>query len=322
MFKSFPRHRAPARHWSQGRAERIPYITSHRTDRRQYSSVQLTVNMAYVKVLTACALVAAASGAPSTPLAYGHGYAHGYAASPAAYGLGYAAVAPAPVDVVVGHAPVAKPIEVVDYVNPHPKYDFSYGVSDGYTGDHKSQVESRDGDVVRGQYRLVDPDGTERVVTYTADDYNGFQATVEKRPLGYTAPVAAHGYAAAVPAVAAHGYAAAVPAVAAHGYAAPVPAVAAHGYAAAVPAVAAHGYAAAVPAVAVHAAPVAVSHQSVTKSEGYDVPVVKETVHTAPVVAKAAPAVHAVHSVHAAPAVHSVHTVHAAPAVHSISHGY
>ncbi|XP_043205449.1 cuticle protein 21-like [Amphibalanus amphitrite] len=286
MFKSFPRHRAPARHWSQGRAERIPYITSHRTDRRQYSSVQLTVNMAYVKVLTACALVAAASGAPSTPLAYGHGYAHGYAASPAAYGLGYAAVAPAPVDVVVGHAPVAKSIEVVDYVNPHPKYDFSYGVSDGYTGDHKSQVESRDGDVVRGQYRLVDPDGTERVVTYTADDYNGFQATVEKRPLGYTAPVAAHGYAAAVPAVAAHGYAAAVP------------------------------------AVAVHAAPVAVSHQSVTKSEGYDVPVVKETVHTAPVVAKAVPAVHAVHSVHAAPAVHSVHTVHAAPAVHSISHGY
>ena len=70
------------------------------------------------------------------------------------------------------------------------------------------------------------------------------------------------------------------------------------------------------------AAPVAVSHQSVTKSEGYDVPVVKETVHTAPVVAKAVPAVHAVHSVHAAPAVHSVHTVHAAPAVHSISHGY
>ncbi|XP_043207156.1 cuticle protein 19-like [Amphibalanus amphitrite] len=254
--------------------------------------------MAYVKVLTACALVAAASGAPSTPLAYGHGYAHGYAASPAAYGLGYAAVAPAPVDVVVGHAPVAKSVEVVDYVNPHPKYDFSYGVWDGYTGDHKSQVESRDGDVVRGQYRLVDPDGTERVVTYTADDYNGFQATVEKRPLGYTAPVAAHGYAA------------------------PVPAVAAHGYAAAVPTVAAHGYAAAVPAVAVHAAPVAVSHQSVTKSEGYDVPVVKETVHTAPVVAKAVPAVHAVHSVHAAPAVHSVHTVHAAPAVHSISHGY
>ncbi|XP_043205451.1 larval cuticle protein A3A-like isoform X1 [Amphibalanus amphitrite] len=254
--------------------------------------------MAYVKVLTACALVAAASGAPSAPLAYGHGYAHGYVASPAAYGLGYAAVAPAPVDVVVGHAPVAKSVEVVDYVNPHPKYDFSYGVSDGYTGDHKSQVESRDGDVVRGQYRLVDPDGTERVVTYTADDYNGFQATVEKRPLGYTAPVAAHGYAAAVPAVAAHGYAAPVPAVAAH------------------------GYAAAVPAVAVHAAPVAVSHQSVTKSEGYDVPVVKETVHTAPVVAKAVPAVHAVHSVHAAPAVHSVHTVHAAPAVHSISHGY
>ena len=253
------------------------------------------------QVLTACALVAAACGAPSVPLAYGHGYAHGYAASPATYGLGYAAVAPAPVDVVVGHAPVAKSVEVVDYVNPHPKYDFSYGVSDGYTGDHKSQVESRDGDVVRGQYRLVDPDGTERVVTYTADDYNGFNAVVEKRPLGY----------AAAPAVAAHGYAAA-PAVAAHGYAA-VPAVAAHGYAAA-------------PAVAVtktvHAAPVAVSHQSVTKVEGSDVPIVRETVHTAPVVAKVAPAVHAVHAVHAAPAVHAVRTVHDGPAVHTTSHIY
>ena len=207
------------------------------------------------QVLTACALVAAACGAPSAPLAYGHGYAHGYAASPLNYGLGYAA----PADVVVGHAPVAKSVEVVDYVNPHPQYDFSYGVSDSYTGDHKSQVESRDGDVVRGQYRLVDPDGTERVVTYTADDYNGFNAVVEKRPLGY---------------------------------------------AAAVPAVAAHGYAAAVPAVAVHATPVAVSHQSVTKSEA-SVPIVRETVHTAPVVAKVAPAVHAVHSVHAAPTVHA-----------------
>ena len=272
-------------------------------------------------MLTACALVAAACGAPSAPLAYGHGYAHGYAASPLNYGLGYAA----PADVVVGHAPVAKSVEVVDYVNPHPKYDFSYGVSDSYTGDHKSQVESRDGDVVRGQYRLVDPDGTERVVTYTADDYNGFNAVVEKRPLGY---------AAAVPAVAAHGYAAAVPAVATHGYAAAVPAVATHGYAAAVPAVAAHGYAAAMPAVAVHATPVAVSHQSVTKSEA-SVPIVRETVYTAPVVANVAPAVHAVHrvhgvdgrghvvhSVHAAPAVHSVHTVHAAPAVHAASYIY
>ena len=269
------------------------------------------------QVLTACALVAAVCGAPSVPLAYGHGPAPGYAAPQAAYGLGYAAVAPAPVDVVVGHAPVAKSVEVVDYVNPHPKYDFSYGVSDGYTGDHKSQVESRDGDVVRGQYRLVDPDGTERVVTYTADDYSGFNAVVEKRPLGY---------AAAAPAVAVTNTVHAAPVVAAHGYAA-APVVAAHGYAAA-PVVAAHGYAAA-PAVAVtktvHAAPVAVSHQSVTKVEGPDVPIVKETVHTAPVVAKVAPAVHAVHAVHAAPAVHAVHAapaVHAVRTVHAPSHIY
>jgi len=134
--------------------------------------------------------------------------------------------------VVVGRAPVAKSLEVVDYVNPHPKYDFNYGVSDPYTGDHKSHVESRDGDVVRGQYRLIDSDGTERVVTYTADDYNGFQATVEKRPLALAAVPAAHGGAAVYSSV-----------------------------------------------------PTAVSHQQVVKSEGPSVPVVRERVHTAPVVA-------------------------------------
>ncbi|KAF0287061.1 Larval cuticle protein A2B [Amphibalanus amphitrite] len=121
--------------------------------------------------------------------------------------------------VVVGEAPVARSLEVVDYVNPHPRYDFNYGVSDPYSGDHKSHVESRDGGVVRGQYRLVDADGTERVVTYTADDINGFQAT--------------------------------------------------------------HGGARVYSAV-----PAAVSHQQVSKAEGPDVPVVRERVHTAPMVAK------------------------------------
>ncbi|VVC93495.1 unnamed protein product, partial [Leptidea sinapis] len=36
----------------------------------------------------------------------------------------------------------------------HPKYDFAYSVSDPHTGDHKSQHESRDGDVVHGSYSL------------------------------------------------------------------------------------------------------------------------------------------------------------------------
>ncbi|XP_053602752.1 cuticle protein 19-like [Plodia interpunctella] len=66
----------------------------------------------------------------------------------------------------------------VDY-HAHPKYDYSYSVSDPHTGDHKTQHEVRDGDVVKGEYSLLQPDGTFRKVTYTADDHNGFNAVVE-----------------------------------------------------------------------------------------------------------------------------------------------
>lgn len=55
----------------------------------------------------------------------------------------------------------------------HPHYSYNYGVHDGHTGDVKSQHESRDGDVVKGQYSLVEPDGSVRTVDYTADDHNG-----------------------------------------------------------------------------------------------------------------------------------------------------
>lgn len=52
-------------------------------------------------------------------------------------------------------------------------YEFSYSVEDPQTGDHKSQHESREGDVVKGQYSLVQPDGAVRTVDYTADAHNG-----------------------------------------------------------------------------------------------------------------------------------------------------
>lgn len=60
------------------------------------------------------------------------------------------------------------------------KYEFKYGVDDDHTKDHKSQYETRDGDVVKGEYSLVEPDGTIRKVTYTADKHNGFNAIVIK----------------------------------------------------------------------------------------------------------------------------------------------
>ncbi|BET01229.1 Cuticle protein [Nesidiocoris tenuis] len=62
----------------------------------------------------------------------------------------------------------------------HPKYSFSYGVKDKHTGDIKHQTEERDGDVVKGRYSLLEADGSTRIVDYTADDHNGFQAVVHR----------------------------------------------------------------------------------------------------------------------------------------------
>ncbi|XP_054733957.1 histidine-rich glycoprotein-like [Anastrepha obliqua] len=69
-----------------------------------------------------------------------------------------------------------------EHHEPHhyPKYEFDYGVKDAHTGDHKSQWEQRDGDHVKGGYTLDEADGTTRVVEYTADDHNGFNAVVKK----------------------------------------------------------------------------------------------------------------------------------------------
>ncbi|CAB3243196.1 unnamed protein product [Arctia plantaginis] len=74
----------------------------------------------------------------------------------------------------------------VDYY-AYPKYEFKYGVNDFHTGDIKTHHESRDGDVVKGQYTVVEPDGSIRTVDYTADKHNGFNAVVHK-----TAPVSPH----------------------------------------------------------------------------------------------------------------------------------
>lgn len=66
------------------------------------------------------------------------------------------------------------------YFQTHPQYSFNYGVNDPHTGDVKSQEEVRDGDLVKGSYSVNEPDGTIRVVEYTADDHNGFNAVVKK----------------------------------------------------------------------------------------------------------------------------------------------
>ncbi|GJQ69928.1 hypothetical protein Trydic_g22464 [Trypoxylus dichotomus] len=70
--------------------------------------------------------------------------------------------------------------KIFDYYSP-PKYVFNYGVEDGHTGDHKQQAEERHGDRVVGEYSLLEPDGTHRIVRYEADDKNGFNAKVIRR---------------------------------------------------------------------------------------------------------------------------------------------
>lgn len=64
----------------------------------------------------------------------------------------------------------------------NPRYAYEYSVDDSYTGDKKSQKEERDGEVVKGEYSLLEPDGSVRTVTYYADWDNGFFANVSKTP--------------------------------------------------------------------------------------------------------------------------------------------
>lgn len=130
-----------------------------------------------------------------------------FVAAVAASPIGYAPLPAYHAAPVYAHAPLIKHIapEPVAY----PKYDFSYGIKDPHTGDVKSQHESRDGDVVKGQYSLVEPDGSVRTVDYTADDHNGFNAVVHKTPAVHAHPVvvkAAPIYAAHAAPVYAHHY--------------------------------------------------------------------------------------------------------------------
>ncbi|KAK2582072.1 hypothetical protein KPH14_002776 [Odynerus spinipes] len=97
---------------------------------------------------------------------------------------------------VIPALPVAAVAPSTDY-DPHPQYTYAYDVQDSLTGDSKSQHESRNGDVVSGSYSLIEADGTRRVVEYTADPVNGFNAVVHREPVAVIkqfAPVAPLAY--------------------------------------------------------------------------------------------------------------------------------
>ncbi|XP_060518447.1 cuticle protein 19.8-like [Cylas formicarius] len=140
----------------------------------------------FAKIAVVVAVVAAARAglidyAPAAHAYAAPAYATAHIAAPVAH--------VAPVAVKYAAAPIHAH-EHQDYYAP-AKYEFNYGVQDPHTGDHKTQHEIRDGDVVKGSYSVAEPDGTLRTVHYTADDHNGFNAVVEKsgHPV-HPAPVA------------------------------------------------------------------------------------------------------------------------------------
>lgn len=128
---------------------------------------------------------------------------------------------------VVASAVPLIPVGKVAYaeVEAPAHYQFEYSVHDDHSGDIKQQKEIREGDAVHGSYSLVQPDGVHRIVEYTSDKVNGFNAVVhyEGQPIAESpkiayaaAPLAKIAYAAPVPKVT---YAAPIAKVA---YAAPV----------------------------------------------------------------------------------------------------
>nr|XP_034833409.1 cuticle protein-like [Maniola hyperantus] len=152
-----------------------------------------------------------AYAAPAAKLAYSSPVSYAAPAARVAYSspLSYAA----PVARVAYSSPLsyAAPVAKVAYAAPLAQtfipeapahYEFQYSVQDGHTGDVKQQQEARAGDAVHGSYSLVQPDGVQRIVDYTADAVHGFNANVryEGHPvaapakIAYAAPVAKLAY--------------------------------------------------------------------------------------------------------------------------------
>ncbi|KAH8373498.1 hypothetical protein KR009_011549 [Drosophila setifemur] len=151
--------------------------------------------MAYKFTILCCALMGVAAASYIPQGGYDHGHGHGVG-----YSIQTHHEAPkkwqdhhqehhhwAPVAVQDQHdhqhwAPVAQHHDYHHHHEEpkhHPKYEFDYGVKDTKTGDIKQQWETRDGDKVKGGYTMKEADGRTRIVEYTADDHNGFQATVK-----------------------------------------------------------------------------------------------------------------------------------------------
>lgn len=57
-------------------------------------------------------------------------------------------------------------------------FDFNYNVIDKENAIDQSHQSGSDGDITKGEYRVMLPDGRTQVVRYTADWKNGYNAEV------------------------------------------------------------------------------------------------------------------------------------------------
>lgn len=71
-------------------------------------------------------------------------------------------------------------IQIILLFKDNGHYHFEYGVHDPHTGDIKTHYETRHGKYVYGEYTLVEPDGTKRIVKYRVGPHTGFEAIVER----------------------------------------------------------------------------------------------------------------------------------------------
>lgn len=78
---------------------------------------------------------------------------------------------------------ILKSVQIAAAPEARANYDFNYDVNAAETGDAHSQRESAKDGVISGSYQLDDSDGFRRIVDYTADDVNGFQANVRRERL-------------------------------------------------------------------------------------------------------------------------------------------
>jgi hypothetical protein len=84
------------------------------------------------------------------------------------------------------------PVLADDLVKP---YAYQYGVQDDLYGTSFRAAEQSDGrGSVEGSYSVLLPDGRTQIVTYTADDLNGYVAEVRYEGVAsYPAPVNSYG---------------------------------------------------------------------------------------------------------------------------------